>query len=157
MHAEGIQLMTALIRLMVREISGAMRGRPALFLPSLHEGGSVAGWLALTNDGTFFVLVPGNSSPDRSSLSGWQALLDQAAPLGQPLHAEMAKAIGQSIAAAAAILTAQGQNEVPGKLLGLWDERLKAVKVIDSRDIRINEKGKMVQQGGPANAAPPHR
>ena len=68
----------------------------------------------------------------------------------------MAVAIGQSMRATVAILTAQGQTEAPGKLRNLWAERLKGVKVIDSKDIRISKEGQMVQDG-PTNGSQPVR
>ena len=155
-HADGIKLITSLSLLMMREISGTMPDRAALFLPSLPDGGSFANWTTLTNTGVFFVVAPGNSLPERSLLSDWDAILEPAAPFGRQLHSEMANAIGQSMRATVAILTAQGQIEAPRKLRNLWAERLKGVKVIDSKEIRINVEGKMVQDG-PANGSQPIR
>ncbi len=153
-HADGIKLIGSLSRLMIREISGTMPEQTALLLPSLPDSGSVAGWTALTNNGVFFVLQPGHSMPKRGVLSDWETVLEQAAPLGQPLHSEMANAIGQSMRATVAILIAQGQTEVADKLRNLWTERLKVVEVIPSKDIRITKEGNMVQDG-PANGSQP--
>jgi hypothetical protein len=149
-HADGIQLITSMSLLMMREISSTMPDRAALFLPSLPDGGSFASWTTLTNNSLFFVLAPGHPLPERSLLSDWEAIFEPAAPLGCPLHSEMAVAIGQSMRATVAILTAQGQTEAPDKLRNLWAERLKGVKVINSKDIRITKEGKMVAEG-PAN------
>ena len=142
----GIQLMDSLSRLTMAEIASDFPGRAALFLPAVREDATVAAWKTMSNSG-MFLAVSAKAVPSMTNThADWKGLIDLAAPAGKPLHAEMKKAISQSIDAIAGVLVENGQKEIAERLQRSWNERLKNADLIDSREIRINEKGRMILQ-----------
>jgi hypothetical protein len=145
-HADGVQVVNSLILLMMQDIGRCVVDRPVLFLPSLHTPEPVDAWRSLENVGLFFRWGEPSARPGSDPIAEWQSLLDAAAPAGALLHNEMAEACAQSLYAAIGIFAAQGQKDVAGRLLGMWDQRGRTVVVVQGKEIVIGKDGKMVRQ-----------
>jgi len=142
----GLQLATSLSFIMIQEISRSVSVRPVVFMPSLQKPGPVQAWRSLHGSGMFFTWKKPSANTARDPISEWQTLLDAVAPVGESLHGGMANAFGQSVHAAVGIADAQRRKQFSDRLLRMWGQRTKDVTMVSSRNIVIDEEGKMVQQ-----------